>query len=658
MPDFYNKRWHGSHVIALFILAIIFVGIMAFYQWVIALVGMSILILIFTFALKSEAYFREELGDYISTLSYRVRKVGEEALLEMPIGIVLYDDENKIEWTNPYINNIVHDEDTLIGNDLDVISEDLSVKIKDSIFESKIQIKEKHFRVTLKKEERLLYFFDITEQAEIEKSYKNEQPVIGIIYLDNYEEVTQGMEDEVRININSQVTNILKNWAKEHNVFLKRTSSERFIALFNQKTLKDLEKNKFSILDEVREATQKQNIKLTLSIGIGSEADSYPSIGNQAQSSLDLALGRGGDQVAIKNRAGKATFFGGKTGPAAKHSKVRARVISHGLRELILESDKVLIMGHVHPDMDSLGAAIGIIKVAEANGKNGFIVLDHDDIHVGIEKLINEVKKDESLWSRFIPSDEALEEATDETLLVVVDTNKPSMVVEPRLLKDIDQVVVIDHHRKGEDFIKDPVLVYMEPYASSTSELVTEMLYYQEKDVAMSMIEASALLAGIIVDTKSFTYRTGIRTFDAAAYLRGKNADTVLVQKILREDIHQYVQRGKLIEQAKIYSNGVAITKGQEHEIYDPVILAQAADTLLTLSDVEASFAISKTRENIVSISARSLGEMNVQVIMEQLNGGGHLTNAATQLEDLSVSEAEELLLHKIEEFFKGREEL
>ncbi|OZM56585.1 hypothetical protein CIB95_10170 [Lottiidibacillus patelloidae] len=656
MPDFFNKRWHGSHVVALFILAIIFVAIIAYHNWIIAVIGLAFLVLLFTFALKSEAYFREELGDYISTLSYRVRKVGEEALLEMPIGIILYDEDFNIEWANPYMTELIGEE-SLIGHNVDVVTSEINTLIKGTESYSQIKIQKQNFRIHLKREERLLYFFDINEQINIEKLFAEEQPVIATIFLDNFEDVTQGMEDQARININSVVTSLLKNWATEHNVFLKRVSSERFLAVFNQKTLSAFEANKFSILDEVRETTHKKNVPITLSIGVGTGVRSYPELGNLAQSSLDLALGRGGDQVAIKSYQGKVNFFGGKTNPVEKRTKVRARVISHAIRELILQSDKVIVMGHIHPDMDAIGAAIGILKVAEANEKEAYIVLDDEDIHVGIKKLIDELKKDKKLWAHFITKDEAYEESTEDTLLVVVDTHKPSMVIEPRLLKEIDHVVVIDHHRRGEEFIKDPVLVYMEPYASSTAELITELLEYQPNGVKMNMLESSALLAGIIVDTKNFTLRTGARTFDAASYLRAGNADTALVQKFLSEDQTQYVQRSKLVERATIHNNGVAIAKGLESEVYNKVILAQAADTLLTLSGVSASFVISKTKENSVSISARSLGEINVQVIMEKMNGGGHLTNAATQLEEVSIDGATEQLLTIIEEFFEGGEE-
>jgi c-di-AMP phosphodiesterase-like protein len=373
-----------------------------------------------------------------------------------------------------------------------------------------------------------------------------------------------------------------------------------------------------------------------------------------AQSSLDIALGRGGDQVAMKQTNGKVKFYGGKTNPMEKRTRVRARVISHALKELMLESDKVIIMGHKYPDMDAVGAAIGIRKVAQMNQKEAYVVINFTELDTGVKRLINEIKQYPDIYSRFITPEEAIEMATEDTLLVVVDTHKPSFVIEEKLLKKIEDVVVIDHHRRSEDFIKNPMLVYMEPYASSTAELVTELLEYQPKNEKINTLEATALLAGIIVDTKSFTLRTGSRTFDAASYLRALGADTVLVQKFLKEDVDTYLQRSKIIETVKFYIDGVAVASGPENVICTPVLTAQTADTLLTMDGVQASFVIAKRGENEVGISARSLGNINVQVIMESLDGGGHLSNAATQMKDVTIKEAENLLLKAIEDYLEG----
>ncbi|ADF42048.1 MULTISPECIES: DHH family phosphoesterase [Priestia] len=653
MPVFTKKNVIRYPFYSLYSIALILVGIVTYHNWIIGMIGFILLLACLFLYMRMERMLSDEFETYISMLSHRLKKVGEEALMEMPIGIMLFNDEYQIEWTNPFLASCLG-EDTLVGRSLYDVAESIIPLIKQEVETEVVTLHDRKFKVVIKRDERLLYFFDITEQIEIEKLYEEERTSLGIIFLDNYDELTQGMDDQVKSNLNSQVTSMLNSWAQEYGIFIKRTSSEKFIAIMNEQILIHLERSKFSILDQVREETSKQNIPLTLSIGIGAGAADLPELGALAQSSLDLALGRGGDQVAIKQPNGKVKFFGGKTNPMEKRTRVRARVISHALKELITESGKVIIMGHKYPDMDAVGAAIGILKVAQVNQKDGFIVLDPDHIDTGVQRMLEEIKKKEGLWERFITPEEALNLVSDDTLLVVVDTHKPSLVIEERLLNRIENVVVIDHHRRGEDFIEDPLLVYMEPYASSTAELVTELLEYQPKRFKIDMLEATALLAGIIVDTKSFTLRTGSRTFDAASFLRSQGADTVLVQKFLKEDITQYVQRARFIEHAEIYTAGIAISRAEPNKMYDQVLIAQAADTLLSISGVVASFVISKRRDNLIGISARSLGDINVQVIMESLQGGGHLTNAATQLQDISLDEAEERLKQAIDEYLDG----
>ncbi|WP_409252411.1 DHH family phosphoesterase [Bacillus sp. SCS-153A] len=656
MPSNYKKRLIRYPLYGLAAVSVLVLAATALYNWWIAVIGFLLLAGVFYIAFYYEKKTYQSTEEYISTLSYRLKRVGEEALMEMPIGIMLINDDYYIEWTNPFMASCFN-EDTLVGRSLYDVADSVVPLIKQEVDTEVVTLNERKFRVILKLEERLLYFFDVTEQTEIEKQYEEERTAIAIIFLDNYDELTQGMDDQTRSSLNSMVTSILNKWAKESGVLLKRISSERFIAVFNEKILQQLEKDKFSILDDVRDTTSKQNVPLTLSIGVGTGVSTLPELGTLAQSSLDLALGRGGDQVAIKQPNGKVKFYGGKTNPMEKRTRVRARVISHALKELMIESDKVIVMGHKLPDMDAIGAAIGVRKVAQMNQKEGYVVVNFNEIDNGVKRLMNEIKSNPDLHSKFITPEAALDLMTDDTLLVVVDTHKPSLVIEERLLQRAERVVIIDHHRRGEDFIKNPLLVYMEPYASSTAELVTELLEYQPKHEKISMMEATALLAGIIVDTKSFTLRTGSRTFDAASYLRGQGADTVLVQKFLKEDVDTYIKRSRLIETVDFYYEGVAIAKGEEDVIYDPVLIAQAADTLLTMDGVVASFVISKRTDDLVGISARSLGEVNVQIIMENLQGGGHLTNAATQLPGITVEEAENSLKVVLDEYFEGGKE-
>ncbi|AEP89022.1 cyclic-di-AMP phosphodiesterase GdpP [Bacillus spizizenii] len=655
MPSFYEKPLFRYPIYALIALSIITILISFYFNWILGTVEVLLLAVILFFIKRADSLIRKEIDAYISTLSYRLKKVGEEALMEMPIGIMLFNDQYYIEWANPFLSSCFN-ESTLVGRSLYDTCESVVPLIKQEVESETVTLNDRKFKVVIKRDERLLYFFDITEQIQIEKLYENERTVLAYIFLDNYDDVTQGLDDQTRSTMNSQVTSLLNAWAQEYGIFLKRTSSERFIAVLNEHILTELENSKFSILDEVREKTSFDGVALTLSVGVGASVSSLKELGDLAQSSLDLALGRGGDQVAIKLPNGKVKFYGGKTNPMEKRTRVRARVISHALKEIVSESSNVIIMGHKFPDMDSIGAAIGILKVAQANNKDGFIVIDPNQIGSSVQRLIEEIKKYEELWSRFITPEEAMEISNDDTLLVIVDTHKPSLVMEERLVNKIEHIVVIDHHRRGEEFIRDPLLVYMEPYASSTAELVTELLEYQPKRLKINMIEATALLAGIIVDTKSFSLRTGSRTFDAASYLRAKGADTVLVQKFLKETVDSYIKRAKLIQHTALYKENIAIASlpENEEEYFDQVLIAQAADSLLSMSEVEASFAVARRDEQTVCISARSLGEVNVQIIMEALEGGGHLTNAATQLSGISVSEALERLKHAIDEYFEG----
>lgn len=653
MPDMQNKPTLSRHLWIIYMLSIILLGFIWYFQWTIGLVMTVILLGSFYYSIQTEKALMNETEEYISTLSHRVRKVGEEALLEMPIGIVLFNEDYYIEWANPYMNRFA-DEDTLVGKSLQLLSEELIPMIKESKNEIWFQLEGYEFQTSIKKEERLLYLFDRTTQTEIQELYHNEQTTLSIIFLDNYEEITQNMDDTIKSQLNSKVTSVLNNWSHENGMYLKRTSQDRFIAVGTKEILYKLEQSKFDILDEVRELNAERNIPVTLSIGIGLGSVALPALGELAQSSLDLALGRGGDQVAIKDDTGKVRFYGGKTNPMEKRTRVRARVISHALKQLVKESDNVIIMGHKAPDMDSVGAAIGILNIAKTNGVEGYIVFDPDDVSTGVYRLVDAIKEEDSLWQRFVKPDEAENIISNRSLVVVVDTHKPALVPNEKLLNKTEYKVVIDHHRRAEEFIENPTLVYMEPYASSTAELVTELLEYQPKSLKLKMLEATALLAGIIVDTKSFTLRTGSRTFDAASYLRSKGADTILVQQFMKEDLDIYIKRSKLIESAKIYRDSIAISKGSSDEVYGPVLLAQAADTLLTMSGINASFVISKRSDGKIGISARSLGDVNVQVIMEKMNGGGHLTNAATQIEDTTIEDAEALVKDILDEYLEG----
>lgn len=610
------------------------------------------------YTVKVELLTYVETEKHIQALSYRMEDVGKEAFLEMPFGILLMNDEMTVEWANPFMLRVLQHE-SLVGYELEMISEELPILVKeDQKNETVIAINDRKYHIYYKEEEKLFYFFDITKQVQIEKQYMADRTVLAILFIDNYDELTSGMDDQARSVTNTMMTSIINEWAAHYDIFVKRIASDRYMAVLNESILSELEQKRFSILDVIRERTLIQkNLSLTLSIGIGAGSQSLVELGQLAQSGLDLVLGRGGDQVAIKQSNGKIRFYGGKTNPVEKRTRVRARVISHALSDLIQDSDRVFVMGHKNPDMDSIGASVGVRKMVAMNGIEGFVVVNFEEVRGSVDRLMTELEQKTDFYDRFITPDEALSKITPKSLVVIVDTHKPSMVIDSRILSRTDKVVVIDHHRRGEEFINNPTLVYMEPYASSTAELVTELLEYQPQNEKLLPLEATALLSGIIVDTKSFTLRTGARTFEAASYLRTFGADTVLIQRLLKEDVETYVARSKIIQTVEFPFAGIAVANGEDSKIYDSVLIAQTADILLTMKDVGASFVIAHRNDGQIGISARSLGEVNVQLVMERLGGGGHLTNAATQMQAQSIDEVKKYLYEAINEVVEGSKE-
>lgn len=407
-------------------------------------------------------------------------------------------------------------EDSLIGKSLLELFPALKNR-KEKELKLEMAMNNNIYEVQINPEERLLYLTDITQLKSLQLRYDEEKLALGIVMLDNLDEATQGLDDQTRSIMMAKVTGEITEWAQKHNVYLRRTASDRYLVLMDQKGLKALEQSRFEILDDVRDITIEHKLPLTLSIGIASGTSSITELGHWAQTSLDMALGRGGDQAAVKVGE-RLSFYGGRSNALEKRTRVRARVISHALRDLIKDCDKVIIMGHKYPDMDAIGAAIGVLKMAHVSNKEGYIVLE--GVNPSIQKLMEMIYEDETLNRWFITPEQALQITNSRSLAVVVDTHRAVMTPEPRLLQMTQRKVVVDHHRRSEDFIQDATLVYMEPYASSTCELVTELLQYFHERLTMGILDATALLAGIVVDTKSFSLRTGARTFEAASFLR------------------------------------------------------------------------------------------------------------------------------------------
>jgi c-di-AMP phosphodiesterase-like protein len=629
------------------ITALVLVVVWFIFNQLIAGIATAILIVVIIIAALMVRQALQKMDNYVDNLSGHISAGSNRAIKNLPIGMVVIDENENIEWMNQFMSERL---------DRNVISDPVNevypniLKQLEKTEEIDIEDRNYHYRVRYSEKEHILYFFDITEEVRINELYNDSKPIIATLFLDNYDEITQNMNDTQRSEINSMVTRVISRWASEYDIYFKRYSTDQFVAYLNQHILDEIEDANFDILSQLREKSVGYRAQLTLSIGVGEGSDSLIDLGELSQSGLDLALGRGGDQVAIKNQNGNVRFYGGKTDPMEKRTRVRARVISHALKDILMEGDKVIIMGHKRPDLDAIGAAIGVSRFAMMNNLDAHIVLNDSDIDPTLRRVMDSIDEKPELKERFISSEEAWDNMTSRTTVVIVDTHKPEMVIDEDILNKANRKVVIDHHRRGESFISSPLLVYMEPYASSTAELVTELLEYQPTEQRLTRLESTVMFAGIIVDTRNFTLRTGSRTFDAASYLRAHGADTILTQHFLKDDIDTYINRTELIRTVELQDNGVAIAHGPDDKIYHPVTVAQAADELLSLDGVEASYVVARREDSLVGMSARSLGAVNVQLTMEALGGGGHLTNAATQLKDVTVEEAIEQLQQAITE--------
>lgn len=596
----------------------------------------------------------QDTTHYISDLSYKIKRSEQEALLKMPIGILMLNDSAEVVWVNPTMQKLFGQEE-ILGKKLTEADEELAKVINDNMSnKDSVEIKwqDKRFNMLVQSDINVVYLLDITHYAEIQKQYDDSRLVIGQIFIDNYDEVTQSMNDTNISNLSNYITNELSSWASQMGMFLKMIDEDHYFVLAYTKSLTQMEKEKFKLLDRIRERTSKQNFPVTLSIGLAYGGTDLAKLSRLSQSNLDLALGRGGDQVVVRGvDDSQARFYGGKTNPMEKRTRVRARMISQALQELMSQSDDIFVMGHARPDMDSIGACLGIRRIAKMNGKQCWLVLDTDNLHSDIQRLLDEIDNYPDIKESIISPEEALQKATKKSLLLMLDLSKPSISMSPELYDQLkNRVIIIDHHRRGEEFPENPMLVYIEPYASSTCELITEMFEYQSRysDDPINKLEATAMLTGIIIDTKSFSLRTGTRTFDAASYLRSVGADSQMSQHFMKENVQSFLQRNHLIDRVEFVGNGNAVVVGENDRAYDPVTAAQAADSLLTVSGVQASYVVTHRSEDIIGISARSNGETNVQIIMEKMGGGGHLSNAATQIEDRDILDVRKQLLDLI----------
>lgn len=655
----------------------IFIPRASFYLWIILFLvvviavlniwigisGFLLLTFLVLYNFRSSYIRQKEITRYIENLTLNIDSATKDTLLNFPMPLVVVELDGTIIWYNPPFRDIF-DGQHLLERTISSFVNDLDPKNfidGQSNISREIVINNRYYNVLCnfvkieKKSEKnnfilMLYLIDNTELRELQKNYSDEKVAIGLIVIDNYDDLMQSMDDGVRPQMRAEIDKKIIQWMEYTGGIVKKFERDKYIFVFEYKYLQEFEEKKFEILDTVKEISIGNKIPVTLSLGFGINGKNIAENFHFAGACIDIALGRGGDHVVIRNGE-NFSFFGGKTRELEKRTRVKARVIAYALRELIDQSPQVLIMGHDNCDIDSLGAALGLCRIVKDRGKEVHIVLNSSN--PTIESLLTKLEKIPEYGGLLIRQNEALDRINKKTLLIIVDTHRPSFTESPELLKYTDQVVVIDHHRRGADYIQDAVLTYQETYASSTCELVTEILQYVEEKIGLKPIEAEALYAGIVVDTKNFTFKTGVRTFEAASFLRRQGVDTVSVKQLFQNDIETYINISNVVRSAEIINDKIAISICPPTGKNAQLIAAQAADQLLSLLGIVAAFVLSSANGG-VSISGRSLGDINVQMIMEKLGGGGHLTVAGAQLEGISPDEAKEKLKEAIIEYMEN----
>lgn len=494
----------------------------------------------------------------------------------------------------------------------------------------------------------VLYFSDLTELYLVRDEYIRSRPVVSIILVDNYEELTRNMTEAATSGLNARLNNTIMKWAQGYHGLLRRLEKNRFLLVFEKRDLKQAMESKFSLLEDIHEITAPSGLAASISFGLGVDGATYEEGYEFAALAIEMALSRGGDQAVVKDRL-NFNFYGGRTKETDHRSKVRSRVTANSLMELIGGSSQIFIMGHKSADLDAVGAAMGIACLCRKKGKPANIVLDLEN-NVA-QKLVEEIRAEPEYRNIFISGQEALVLCDSRSTLIIVDTNRPDQVEFRPLLESVTRVCVIDHHRRAADYIKSVVVNFHEPYASSASELVTELLQYAVEKKDVLPIEAKSLMAGIVLDTKSFHVRTGERTFEAAAYLRQLGADTVEVKKLMQNDFQTTVAKYQIIKSARLYRQEIAIAALNSGT--SRALAAQAADELLNISGISASFVLYPDGD-VVMVSGRSIGEVNVQVILESLGGGGNTATAGAQVNDSSVKEVVDRLIAAIDQYYES----
>lgn len=649
------------------IIITVLILLIAFYNRPIGVVGIFLLAYLLYYNLKISNMKKKEWAEYMERLSTDIDSATKQSIINMPIPLAMVDIDGTITWYNHKFTGIIQDNDLMERNIHDLVKDfnlkELMKKDTPEVWLARIDKRSYKVLFNVVKQEDgqgsgyrvLLYWIENTHYENLKRKYNQEKMVVALVQVDNYDEVMKSTDDANRPRVSADIDHRVHVWAAQLKGLARKYEQDKYIVIFEQQYLESQENKRFDILDEIRDIQLGNSIPPTLSIGVGTMGKDYQESMTYANTAKDLCLGRGGDQVAVKKND-DIKFYGGKTKAVEKRTKVKARVIAYGLRQLMEQSEVVLVMGHKNADLDALGAALGIYRAARNRKKEAHIVLNESN--PSIEVLYRRMMKIPEYQKAIINCSEAQKlQAAKKSLVVIVDTHRPVYTECPELLKEGTKIVLIDHHRRSTDFVENPILTYHETYASSTSEMVTEIIHYMEEKLHLESLEAEALMAGIALDTKNFTFKTGVRTFEAASYLRRAGADTTLVRQMFQDDLNSIVSRAEVVKKAEVILDKIAIAISEDESESANLVAAQAADTMLNIRGAQASFVLGHDPKGFIFISGRSLGDVNVQVILEKLGGGGHMTVAGAQLKDITMEEAREKLVQAITQVLEEEQE-
>lgn len=649
-----GKRWLAFQLSALALIvtaywsAFLVKPYSALSFWLILLLSSGIGLLLVLEILSAQ----RNLHKFVTQMDREINLAERDSLYNFPAPAVILDADVTVIWYNQAFAEQIYSAGDPFGMAFtQLVSVDLQ-KAK-SRGGAVVGVGSKHYRIKATDTEKtgttlsILYFEDVTEMMQIEAELRSTRPSVMLIMIDNYEDLMANAKESEKANVLVQLEKLFETFMSNSSGILKKLGTDRFIAILEEKQLSEIIEKRFKILDEARAITVAEKLAVTLSIGVGKGASSMAESETLARQALDMALGRGGDQAAVKTDGG-FEFFGGVSKGIEKHAKVKTRIIATALKELVENSDKVYIMGHKFGDLDSIGSASGLAGALQLMGHYVRVVVDPDK---NLANTLIERIKEEQGQDFYITPATALEDVNERTLLIIVDTHNKGYVESPELYNRSKHVVVIDHHRKTVTYIENAVIFHHEPYASSASEMVAELIQHIPNISKLPACFAEALLAGITLDTKNFVMRTGVRTFEAAAFLKKLGADTVSVRGLFASTIDSYQKKTRLVSSAEIYNRcAIAVSESTTEDIR--VVAAQAADELLNVSGVDASFVI-HDNSGVINISARSMGAMNVQIIMEKLGGGGHQTMAGAQLDGITIDSGKSQLLEAIDAYIK-----